>query len=215
MQSITAVIDKKCISAYGATKPQITYMNSFQVIVKGQNLTFVCESPKQKQSWLSAFETIIMKSPLIYSGNKEPGWEHDILRISLYSAARYGDDEMAENILANEEPSSLSIFTNIPDQWGNTPIHYAVMNRRATVLSMLLEAGADPNKLNYDCKTPAECVAGFDTVQLTKEEKLEIKAMLKALDCHGSKDANDVLERFEKKIEKQRPWFKKLSGVGD
>jgi len=215
IESIVSVIDteyeNKLHDSYTGSRTGSTNDDySFKVIVESESYTFICAKREQKLHWLEAFKTTILNCPSkLQAGKNDPGWEHDILRIGLHSAARRGDIEMAQNILSDASPPSHEYLDlNMPDSAGNTPVHYAVKNHRISVLEMLLEAGACPDKMNSDCKTPAEFCEKFGKMRLTAKEEDEIKEILEILEEHGSVNAKEIAERNEQRKIKNSSGFR-------
>lgn len=217
--SITAIIDldyidpPKC-SVTGKLKD---INNAFQVVVKGStgSYTFICLDPGQKKSWIDSFQTLIININKLRkenSGGKnkdQAGWEHEILRTGIHSAAMRGDEEMTDNILSSIEtaiaPSadacsdpeiSVASIIETPDASGLLPLHYAVRHRRLAIVQMLLEAGANPNKISSEYKAAAQyCENTHDKNLVGAGADREI---LKALDLYGSLDAKAILTACNK-----------------
>lgn len=50
---------------------------------------------------------------------------------------------------------------NAQDQYGMTPLHYAMRSKNVAAATALLEAGADPNIPNIENVTPLACIGGM------------------------------------------------------
>lgn len=124
--------------------------NAFLIHVKGQesDLRFDCESLEEKQSWLAAWERVLIQNHLTSINEARPiGWQHQIVQTSLYTAAVTGKDFYAPYYLEK---------VNLLDQYNKlSPLHYAVIHNHIHVIQHLIdEFRADIELLDEDLRTP-------------------------------------------------------------
>uniref|UniRef100_A0A7S2K781 PH domain-containing protein n=1 Tax=Leptocylindrus danicus TaxID=163516 RepID=A0A7S2K781_9STRA len=128
---------------------------AFRIVTKTGSYTFICSTPTHKATWISALQHAVvgaylrMDSHLGYDGRK-PGWQHRLIRKDVYSAAVCNDVDMLHRCLQGANSASI----NKGDSSGYTALHYAAMYGNDECLTVLLDAGADPNALDIFNKTP-------------------------------------------------------------
>jgi len=83
----------------------------------------------------------------------------------LHQAACVGNSITIRNFL---ETADLSEINQI-DRHGNTPLHWAVSENQAEIVSTLVENGADVNVQNFAGETPIFIVAARGNVQVCSE----------------------------------------------
>lgn len=122
--------------------------SGIQIIVPGGSYAFSCNDINQKLSWIRTLEfAIVNQEKYKNETKKEIGRQHFIMRTSIHSAAWVGDDEMLEIILESYEDQTSLV--DLPDADGFSAIHYAILQKNVSCVTLLLEAGCDPNKLRY------------------------------------------------------------------
>ena len=72
----------------------------------------------------------------------------------LHSAAGGGQTEMVSYLLP------LIGAVDVRDEFGGTPLHWAVRQRQIDVTRLLLEHGADPNAVDKHSQTPLDLRGG-------------------------------------------------------
>ena len=83
-----------------------------------------------------------------------PGWQHRIIRASLFSLVCIGDLAGLKRQLANPAPG-----TDINDQdeyHGYTALHYAVILGQTSIVKVLLQFRARVNLQDNDSRTPLD-----------------------------------------------------------
>jgi uncharacterized protein len=81
----------------------------------------------------------------------------------LHAAAQQGSVNVARVLLARGAP------VDSVDQWGNTPLWRAVFNKSGdpALIQMLLDAGADPDRLNAAGNSPRGLAAKLRDLDLS------------------------------------------------
>ena len=125
-----------------------------------RRFVFTCGKVGQKKAWMDALEISVIQARIDNdngigdsSDDMELGWQHDLLRTSLFSAVICNDASMIQRALL----PTFSCKTNIDalDSYGGrTALHYAVMENHLVAVKALLAAGADPNVLDANQKRP-------------------------------------------------------------
>eukprot|EP00957_Ditylum_brightwellii_P129182 9853115-Ditylum_brightwellii.AAC.1 len=134
-------------------------------------LTVHCSTPTHKILWLHALHRILtgmphLRKPFTFTRTKlsdEIGKHHHVLRTSIYSACVLNDTKMLRRILEGGNNAGVMSAHNSSgkvidavDSNGYTALHYAVMCRFTKPVSVLLEAGADPNVIDSSGRTPID-----------------------------------------------------------
>lgn len=172
----------------------------FAIFIKGGGdpLVMVCSKPEHRLAWVDAFRTCYVKSTQLRANSGfnaakkirgQVGWQHRIIRASLFSLVVCNDLTLLEEQLANPSPD-----IDIDDQdeyYGYTALHYAVVLCHMDCAKLLLRYGAKVNLNDNDQKTP------LDHAVLS-----ENKDMIQLLEHHGGEEhSSEVL--FKSAIEEQ------------
>lgn len=145
--------------------------HAFLIHVKGEDndLRFNCESLEEKQSWLAAWERVLLQSRSMSSSHAHStGWQHEIVQTSLYTAAVTGRDFYAHYYIEK---------VNVLDEYNKlAPLHYAVIHNQVHVIQHLVEKfRADVELLDDDGRTPMY-YAERDDMKLAMEALTEAGA---------------------------------------
>ena len=143
----------------------------------GDPLTLACTAPERRRAWIDAFRTCCARSVRTRAQCgcaaareivSRVGWQHRIVRASLFSLVICGDATGLAERLARPPPGDAEMDDR--DEYrGFTALHYAVVLDRPQRAEALLGHGADANLRDDDGKTPldhgelveAGCVASF------------------------------------------------------
>lgn len=119
---------------------------SFAVVLKeGDELVFDCATSKQQEAWLEALERVLVQSHMHSSSIGDIGWQYQLIYKPGFTAAVCGK--------YNKMPPKHKI--NQLDSYNHfSALHYAVRSQQAETVVALLQAGADPNTLDGDERTP-------------------------------------------------------------
>jgi hypothetical protein len=142
----------------------------FAVFIKDREtpLIFICSKKEHCRAWLDAFRTCVVKSIQLRAdnGSKEaktiaslPGWQHRIIRASLFSLVCIGDLEGLKRQLAN--PSQGSNINDQDEYNGYTALHYAVILGRMDIVKVLLQHRARVNVQDDNGMTPLDLGKSF------------------------------------------------------
>lgn len=142
-----SVIDLGYTDIDGMSSDNTSSTSGIQIIVQGCSYAFSNVDNAQKQSWIRTLEFAIVNQEKYKETKKDIGWQHLIMRTSIHSAAWIGDDEMLDIILESYDGDTSLV--DLPDADGFSAIHYAILQKNLACLTLLLEAGCDPNKLRY------------------------------------------------------------------
>mmetsp|Transcript_50356 Transcript_50356/g.107241 ORF Transcript_50356/g.107241 Transcript_50356/m.107241 type:complete len:616 (+) Transcript_50356:155-2002(+) len=172
----------------------------FALFVKGREdpLVMVCSKQEQRLAWVDAFRTCCVKSMQMRADSGfgaakkirgRIGWQHRIIRASLFSLVVCNDLAGLIQKLANPSPD---IDIDDQDEYhGYTALHYAVVLSHAPIAKHLLQCGAKVNLCDDDQKTP------LDLATLS-----ENRGMMKLLEQFGGKaHSSGVL--FKSAVEEQ------------
>lgn len=128
---------------------------AFRIVTRTGSFTFICSTPTHKATWISALQHAVVGAYLrldsrLQYDQRQPGWQHRLIRKDIYSAAVCNDVEMLHRCLQGTNGASM----NKGDASGYTALHYAAMYGNDECLTVLLDAGADPNALDIFNRTP-------------------------------------------------------------
>ena len=138
---------------------------------RDEPLIIVCSKPEHRSAWVDAFRTCCVNSILLRAGNglsdakiirAQPGWQHRLIRASLFSLVCANDVTGLGEQLDNPSPD-----TSIDDQdeyRGYSALHYAAILGCLDCAETLLRYRASVNLEDNDLKTPLDhgtlyCVA--------------------------------------------------------
>jgi len=185
----------------------------FAIFLKGTSdpLILVCSKPEHRLAWVDAFRTCFVKSTQMKADNgfesatsfcKKVGWQHRIIRASIFSLVVCNDFTGLERQLSMIG-SSPHVEIDEKDKYhGYTAIHYAVILCDVDCAKLLIKHGADANLLDKDEKSP------LDHAIQTND-----KDMIQLLEHHGAKtNMSEVL--FKSAIEEQEQLKGKLTASG-
>ena len=138
--------------------------NTFEVIAPHRTYILVAETEGEKEKWVNELTMAILAIHQFSPKARVPGWQHEVVRGTLHSAALYGDS----NCLAMHL-KQLNGSPPEPDSVGMFPIHWAALKGHANIISTLIDYGSPVDELNNGLNTPLLIAAaqGHDTaVQL-------------------------------------------------
>lgn len=169
----------------------------FAIFVKGREepLIMLCSKPQHCFAWVDAFRTCYVKSMQLSADSSSKrirgqiGWQHQVIRASLFSLVVCNDLPGLENQVANP---SLDLDIDDQDEYhGYTALHYAVILDHVECAMLLIRYGAKVNLQDSDRKTP------LDHATLS-----ENKDMIQLLENHGATThESEVL--FKSAVEEQ------------
>lgn len=123
---------------------------AFEVIslVDGTGIILVAESETAKGIWLEEIELAIfcLKSA---ETMKNVGWQHEVIRSSIYSAAMYGDTAVLKKMM-----EARGARLNEPDESGMCALHWACLFGRKEIVVDLVESGCEVDVMNSGLNTP-------------------------------------------------------------
>ena len=149
----------------------------FAIFLRGRDgpLVVVCSRTDQCLAWVDAFRICFVKSLKVRADNgcnkskaiqALPGWEHCIIRASLFSLACIGDLSGLRRQLAN--PYSAMNINNKDEYHGYTALHYAAIMGRLDVVNLLLQYEASVDVQDNDGRTPLDHAALSDNSEVVK-----------------------------------------------
>ena len=173
----------------------------FAIFLRGRDgpLVVVCSKKDQCLAWVDAFRICFVKSLVVRADNgcskakaiqALPGWQHCIIRASLFSLACIGDLAGLDRQLAN--PSSAMNINNKDEHHGYTALHYAAIMGRSDVVKLLLQYQARVNIQDNDGRTPLDHAALSDNSEVVK-----------LLETNGAKRGTSVEALFKDAIDEQ------------
>ena len=157
----------------------------FAVYVKGRDdpLMIVCSKPEDRLAWVDALRTCYVKSMGLKadSGSESAkqirgkvGWQHRIIRASIFSLVVCHDLSGLKERLANPSPG---MDINDQDEYcGYTALHYAAILGDIGCAKLLLHHRARVDLQDFDQNTP------LDVAALSENNE-----MMKLLEHHGAK----------------------------
>eukprot|EP00466_Bigelowiella_natans_P017549 jgi/Bigna1/54428/estExt_Genewise1Plus.C_330112 len=142
--------------SHGRTQSQMQYDEEENVKEKDKNiLHYACENKVAEVKRL-----LESKVSVDFTADKADS-EHQVLKqTALHLASDHGFEGLAKLLL--EKKASV----NLQDDDGYTPLHYAVVCERLSLIQLLLEHGADPNIENHDGKTPIDFADDADKEEI-------------------------------------------------
>lgn len=173
----------------------------FAIFLSGRDgpLVVICSNMDQCLAWVDAFRICFVKSLKVradHGCNKSkairalPGWQHCIIRASLFSLACIGDLNGVRRQLAN--PHSAMNINNKDEYHGYTALHYAAIVGRLDVVNLLLQYEARVNEQDNDGRTPLDHAALSDNSEV-----------MKLLEHNGAKKGASAEALFKDAIDKQ------------
>jgi hypothetical protein len=138
---------------------------------RDEPLIVVCSKPEHRSAWVDAFRTCCVNSILLRAGNglndakiirAQPGWQHRLIRASLFSLVCANDLKGLGEQLDNPSPD---ISIDDQDEYrGCSALHYAAFLGYLDCAETLLRYRASVNLEDNDLKTPLDhgtlfCVA--------------------------------------------------------
>jgi ankyrin repeat protein len=114
----------------------------------GNRVMLVAEPATAKAIWLEELESAIFCIKAAQRW-KNLGWQHEVIRSSIYSAAMYGDLAALKVFI-----ESRGIQLDAPDESGMTALHWASMFGHKEAVLMLLDAGCDIDCMNGGLNSP-------------------------------------------------------------
>lgn len=126
-------------------------------------LIIICSNPEHRTAWLDAFSICCVNSAHLQANNglkdakhirSQPGWQHRIIRATLFSLVCTNDVRELGVQLANP---SRTIHIDDQDEYrGCTALHYAAILGHLDCAKMLLRHKANVNLEDNDLKTPLD-----------------------------------------------------------
>ena len=137
----------------------------FAVFIKDREtpLILICSKKEHCRAWVDAFRTCVVKSIQLRadSGSNEAkklrsllGWQHRVIRASLFSLVCIGDLAGLQRQLAN--PSRGSNINDQDEYHGYTALHYAVILGRMDIVKVLLQHRSRVNLQDDNGRTPLD-----------------------------------------------------------
>jgi hypothetical protein len=135
---------------------------SFAVFLRSRKhpLLLACSKPEQREAWVDAFRICLVNSRSL-GGDKcqsecddKPGWQHTLVRESLFSLIVCDDHSGLSRYL--EDPQPDATINDHDEYYGYTALHYAVIWDRLECAALLLANGAKVNSKDNDKKTPVD-----------------------------------------------------------
>ena len=139
----------------------------FAIFLKGKSdpLVLVCSKPEHRFAWVDAFRTCFVKSTQMKADSgfesarrlcKEVGWQHSIIRASIFSLVVCHDFTGLERQLSMLGSSPYVQIDEKDKYHGYTALHYAVILFDVACAKLLIKHGADLNLLDNDEKSPLD-----------------------------------------------------------
>lgn len=126
-------------------------------------LIIICSKPEHRSAWLDAFSICYINSIHLQANNglsdakhirTQPGWQHRIIRATLFSLVCANDVQGLGVQLADP---SRNIHIDDQDEYrGCTALHYAAILGHLDCAKMLLRHKANVNLEDNDLKTPLD-----------------------------------------------------------
>jgi ankyrin repeat protein len=138
---------------------------SFEVITPEQTLHLLAESEGDKSIWLEEIESAVFCIKSVQPW-KNIGWQHEVIRGTMYSNAMYGDIEALKSSIESRL-DMLGKSLDVCDESGMTALHWASMFGQLEAVELLVDHGAEIDILNSGMNSPAMLAAAFgraDTV---------------------------------------------------
>lgn len=185
----------------------------FAIFIKGNAdpLILVCSKPGQRLAWVDAFRTCYVKSTQMKADSgvefaksicKQFGWQHQIIRASIFSLVVCNDLTGLRGELSKLGSSPVSYIDDQDEYYGYTALHYAVVLCDMGCAKLLIKHGANVNLLDDNEKSPLD--------HATQNEN---KDMIQLLEHHGAKTkASEIL--FKRAIEEQEQLKRKPTTGG-
>lgn len=152
-----------CFSSKTQTFARSSWANvSFAVFLRSLKdpLILVCSKPEQREAWLDAFRMSLVNYKSLGGDmfqrecDDKPGWQHKLVRESLFSLIVCDDHSGLSRYL--EDPSPDATINDHDEYYGFTALHYAVIWNRLECAALLLANGAEVNSKDNDKKTPID-----------------------------------------------------------
>lgn len=118
---------------------------AFEIRTEDRPYYFIAESEQDKRIWLEELEASIF-ALLASRENKPLGWQHQVLRGTIYSAALRDDIEQLVHHINYTAAAGLSL--DCKDESGMTALHWAALNGNMRSLQILLMRGSDADCVN-------------------------------------------------------------------
>lgn len=134
---------------------------AFEVISDDRPYYFIAESESDKRIWLEELEAAIFC--LVASKPERPlGWQHTIIRSTIYSAAIRDDVDQLNFQISRMEAGTL----DNPDASGMTALHWAALQGNFSSVQILVNNGCNVDSLNGGLNTALLLAAagGFDDI---------------------------------------------------
>jgi hypothetical protein len=123
--------------------------------IQGGELYIDLDSSETKQSWLDAWERVLLRNRALPKNLQSAqerearlvGWQHELIQTSLYTAAVTGQAFFSKQHL---------LKTNVLDEYnGMAPLHYAALHNQIHIIEHLCSAcGADVELNDAEGRTP-------------------------------------------------------------
>lgn len=141
-------LDRISISSYSEAEPNNPQV--FEIHTQDRAYTFVAENDTEKKIWMEELELSILALHAKTAFATIPGWQYQVIRDSIYSAAFLGNSDQLQVYLDRLEGQS----PDIPDKCGMCPIHWAALAGNKLIVLQLLEAGSEVDCLNNGLNSP-------------------------------------------------------------
>lgn len=110
-----------------------------------EKLEFLCVD---RQAWLDAIEIVLIHYHEHCNDRTDLGWQYQLVYHAGFTMAVTNQTYMVTEI------PSKDVLNRVDEFNGFAPLHYAVKLNHVPAISLLLEAGADPNIKDADGHTP-------------------------------------------------------------
>ena len=134
---------------------------AFEVRCEDRPYHFIAESESDKKIWLEELEAAIF-AILVMKPEKSPGWQHGVIRSTIYSAAMRNDVDQLNFQISRMEAGSL----DTQDDSGMTALHWASLHGNFNCVQILINNGCNVDSLNNGLNTALLMAAagGYDDI---------------------------------------------------
>lgn len=138
-------------------------VGAFEIInmADDTHITLVAESESAKKIWLEEIELAIfcLKNAEPY---KNVGWQHEVIRSTIYSAAMYGDTAVLKKFI-----EARNSKMDEPDESGMCALHWACLFGRKDAVVDLVEAHCNVDVMNSGLNTPLMLASAMGHADIT------------------------------------------------
>lgn len=137
-------------------------MCAFEIATEDRPYQFVAESESDKRIWLEEIHSAVFCIKVNSKVFSPPGWNHEIYRGTIHSAAFFGDLDLMRYHVQRLNGDSV----DIPDDNGMHPIHWAALKGHLEICEILIENHTNIDQLNDGLNSPLMIAAsqGHDQI---------------------------------------------------